>query len=62
MKPRHWNSLEAHCKGIGISRSKWVREAIDRQMEEEQQYLIEKAAEREATEARRAMMEEERHD
>lgn len=40
LKEDLWNSVEAHCTALGVSKSEWVREAILRQLWEEQQYFL----------------------
>jgi hypothetical protein len=37
---QQWNSLERHAKVLGISKAEWVRHAILRLLEEEQQMFL----------------------
>lgn len=42
MKENLMNSLDQHCAALGVPKAKWVREAIKRQLYEEQQHFLEK--------------------
>lgn len=39
-KENLWNSMDEHCKRLGVGKSEWVREAILRQLYEEQVYFL----------------------
>lgn len=41
-KENLWNSMDQHCKRLGVGKSEWVREAILRQLYEEQMYFLQK--------------------
>ncbi len=40
VKENLWNSIDEHCRALGVDKSKWVREAILRQLYEEQVYFL----------------------
>jgi hypothetical protein len=37
---QQWNSLERHCKVLGVSKAEWLRHAMFRLLEEEQQTFL----------------------
>jgi len=37
---QQWNSLERHCKELGVSKAEWLRHAMYRLLEEEQQTFL----------------------
>jgi hypothetical protein len=39
-----WNSIDSHCRSLGVPKSEWAREAMLRQLYEEQQYFLEEEA------------------
>ena len=44
---QQWNSLERHCKVLGVSKAEWLRHAMFRLLEEEQQTFLQMRNERE---------------
>jgi hypothetical protein len=40
LKEDLWNSVELHCESLCIPKSEWVREAILRQLHEEQEFFL----------------------
>lgn len=42
MKENVWNSIDEHCKQLGVDKSKWIREAAMRQLGEEQKFFLDK--------------------
>lgn len=45
MKENVWNSVDEHCKRLGISKSRWILEAALNQLDHEQQYFAQKGQE-----------------
>ena len=43
---QQWNSLERHCKELGVSKAEWFRHAMFRLLEEEQQAFLQMRKER----------------
>ena len=43
---QQWNSLERHCKELGVSKAEWLRHAMFRLLEEEQQAFLQMRKER----------------
>lgn len=43
LKEDLWNSIDSHCRSLGVPKSEWVREAMNRQLYEEQQFFLEEA-------------------
>lgn len=42
LKEDLWNSIDEHCAALGVPKSKWVREHMERALHEEQQYFLER--------------------
>jgi hypothetical protein len=40
LQEKEWNSIDRHTKALGIPKARWIRHAIFRLMEEEQQYCF----------------------
>lgn len=43
LKEDLWNSIERHCRAMGVGKSEWVRHAIMRQLAEEQEWFRQRA-------------------
>ncbi|WP_224981282.1 hypothetical protein [Geomonas agri] len=43
MKENVWNSVDEHCKRIGVPKSKWVLEAALNQLDHEQNFFAQKS-------------------